>query len=53
MKGSYVIDTCLLNGLHFFTGVPDSLLKGLCDELYVRFGVSGDTHIVAHNEGGK
>ncbi|MBR2853673.1 MAG: phosphonopyruvate decarboxylase, partial [Clostridia bacterium] len=35
-----------------FTGVPDSLLKGLCDELYARYGADGDIHVVAHNEGG-
>ena len=52
MHASFLIDTCVRNGIDFFTGVPDSLLKALCNELYERFGTAGDTHIVAHNEGG-
>ena len=52
MKASLLLDLCLENGIDFFTGVPDSQLKGLCDELYARFGVSGKNHLVAHNEGG-
>ncbi len=35
----------------FFTGVPDSLLKPLCDHLYSKYGVCGNRHIVAANEG--
>lgn len=34
----------------FYTGVPDSQLKPLCDELYSKYGM-GDKHIVAANEG--
>ena len=52
MQASLFLDTCLKHGIGFFTGVPDSLLKGLCNELYDRFGTNGDTHVVAHNEGG-
>ena len=52
MLASFLLDTCLKSGIDFFTGVPDSLLKGLCDELYARFGTRSDTHVVAHNEGG-
>ena len=52
MNASLLIDTCLKEGINFFTGVPDSLLKGLCNELYSRYGSEGDIHIVAHNEGG-
>ena len=52
MKASLLIDTCLHEGIGFFTGVPDSLLKGLCNELYARYGTESDNHIVAHNEGG-
>ena len=52
MLASFFLDTCLKNGIDFFTGVPDSLLKGLCNELYTRYGTDSDTHIVAHNEGG-
>ena len=52
MNASVLLDLCLKNGIDFFTGVPDSQLKGLCDELYARYGVAGDQHLVAHNEGG-
>ncbi len=52
MNAAVLLDLCLKNGIDFFTGVPDSQLKGLCDELFSRFGTSGKTHIVAHNEGG-
>ena len=52
MRASFFLDTCLGAGIDFFTGVPDSLLKGLCNELYSRYGAGGDTHVVAHNEGG-
>ena len=52
MKASVLLDACSKAGIGFYTGVPDSLLKGLCDELYVRYGTESDTHIVAHNEGG-
>jgi phosphonopyruvate decarboxylase len=41
---------CLGIEASFFTGVPDSLLKGLCDYLYDRFGV-GNKHIIGANEG--
>ncbi len=37
-------------GCTFFTGVPDSQLKGLCDYLYDNNGISKD-HIIAANEG--
>ena len=52
MLASVLLDACMDAGIDFFTGVPDSFLKGLCDELYVRFGTDSPTHIVAHNEGG-
>ncbi len=52
MNASELLDRCLKSGIDFFTGVPDSQLKGLCDELYARYGTGGRTHIVAHNEGG-
>ena len=38
------------NNISFFTGVPDSQLKALCDCLMKRFGI-GEQHIVAANEG--
>jgi phosphonopyruvate decarboxylase len=34
----------------FFTGVPDSQLKALCDALMERYGIS-ERHIIAANEG--
>lgn len=52
MQASFLLDTCISNGIDFFTGVPDSLLKSLCNELFDRFGADGSSHIVAHNEGG-
>lgn len=52
MLASVLLDECLKAGIDFFTGVPDSFLKGLCDELYGRFGTDSAAHIVAHNEGG-
>lgn len=52
MLASVLLDECLKAGIDFFTGVPDSFLKGLCDELYGRFGTDSTAHIVAHNEGG-
>ena len=52
MQASLLLDTCLDAGIDFFTGVPDSLLKALCNELYSRYGTDSDAHVVAHNEGG-
>lgn len=37
------------NGIDFFTGVPDSLLKDFCG--YVTDNVSGEEHIISSNEG--
>lgn len=37
-------------GVSFFTGVPDSQLKALCDTLYSKYKLGKD-HIVAANEG--
>ncbi len=52
MNASLFLDICRDAGIDFYTGVPDSLLKGLCDELFDRYGTDSDTHVVAHNEGG-
>ena len=52
MLAKILLQRCAEAGIDFFTGVPDSQLKGLCDELYARFGTDGKQHIVAHNEGG-
>ena len=52
MLASVLLNNCLNEGINFFAGVPDSLLKGLCNELYAVYGIEGNNHIVAHNEGG-
>ena len=49
---SLLLDACRNAGIDFYTGVPDSLLSALCNELFDRFGTDGDKHVVAHNEGG-
>ena len=38
-------------GADFYTGVPDSLLRSLCDYLYNTYGIDGKHHVVAANEG--
>ena len=38
-------------GADFYTGVPDSQLKALCNYLMDRYGVDGQHHIIAANEG--
>ena len=35
----------------FFTGVPDSQLKALCDYLMEKYGIDPNHHIIAANEG--
>ena len=52
MDASRLLDLCEQAGIDFYTGVPDSFLKGLCNELFDRFGTRGGKHTVAHNEGG-
>lgn len=39
-----------ISGAKFYTGVPDSLLRPLCDYLMNTYGIS-ENHIVAANEG--
>ena len=38
-------------GADFFTGVPDSQLKALCNYLMSTYGVDGKHHLIAANEG--
>ena len=38
-------------GSEFYTGVPDSQLKALCDCLTDRYGTDGEHHIIGANEG--
>lgn len=51
MDAQHLLSACADAGIDFFTGVPDSQLKGLCDTLYATCGVAGKQHIVAANEG--
>jgi len=51
MQASFLLDACRAAGIDFYTGVPDSFLRGLCDELYTRYGTDGKHHLVAANEG--
>jgi phosphonopyruvate decarboxylase len=45
-----MVNTDFLKDYEFFAGVPDSLLKPLCNELMYLFGISRK-HIIAANEG--
>jgi phosphonopyruvate decarboxylase len=38
-------------GADFYTGVPDSQLKALCNYLMDTFGIDQHHHIIAANEG--
>ena len=38
-------------GADFYTGVPDSQLKALCDYLIKEYGIDQKHHIIAANEG--
>ncbi len=38
-------------GSDFYTGVPDSQLRALCDYLMARYGIDPKHHIIAANEG--
>ena len=38
-------------GADFYSGVPDSQLKALCDYLMGTYGIDGKHHIIAANEG--
>ena len=51
MDAQHLLSACKDAGIDFFTGVPDSQLKGLCDTLFATYGVEGKHHIVAANEG--
>ncbi len=49
IKPSEFFNILIDNGVDFFTGVPDSLLKDIC--LYIDNNVSNNEHIIAANEG--
>ncbi|MCR4702510.1 MAG: phosphonopyruvate decarboxylase [Saccharofermentans sp.] len=38
-------------GADFFTGVPDSQLKALCNYLMAKYGIDSAHHVIAANEG--
>jgi phosphonopyruvate decarboxylase len=38
-------------GGDFYTGIPDSQLKALCDYLMKIYGIDSKHHIIAANEG--
>ncbi len=40
-----------ITGAEFYTGVPDSQLKALCDYLMDEYGIDPKRHIIAANEG--
>ena len=44
------MDVSFFNNFDFFTGVPDSQLKALCNYLMCNYGIS-NKHIIAANEG--
>ena len=46
-----VEDFVKILGSDFYTGVPDSQLKALCDYLMNQYGISKKHHIIAANEG--
>ncbi len=46
----YFVETLSKNGISFFAGVPDSLLKNIC--AYITDNVSAENNIIAANEGG-
>ena len=50
IKAKFLYDSFKRNGVDFFTGVPDSLLKDFCS--YVSDNSSTENHIISANEGG-
>jgi len=44
-------DLIRITGADFFTGVPDSQLRALCDALMNRYGIDPEHHVIAANEG--
>lgn len=46
----FFVDTLANNGMSFFAGVPDSLLKNIC--AYITDNVQAKDNIIAANEGG-
>jgi phosphonopyruvate decarboxylase len=46
-----VEDLVEIIGADFYTGVPDSQLKALCNYLMNTYGIDGNHHVIAANEG--
>jgi len=49
IKPDIFYNTISDNGINFFTGVPDSLLKGFCN--YIQNNIPQKNHIISANEG--
>lgn len=47
---AYLVNILKDNGIEFYTGVPDSLLKGIC--AYITDKIEAEAHVIAANEGG-
>jgi phosphonopyruvate decarboxylase len=52
MTADQLLEIFNRNGINFFCGVPDSLLKPFCDVIYSKYCKDPAYHIVTHNEGG-
>jgi len=50
IKAKNFYESLKRNGVDFFTGVPDSLLKDICS--YVSDNSSSENHVISANEGG-
>ncbi len=50
IEPKFFVDTLANNGMSFFAGVPDSLLKNIC--AYITDNVQAKDNIIAANEGG-
>jgi phosphonopyruvate decarboxylase len=52
MRADRLLEILNNNGIDFFCGVPDSLLKPFCDATYTKYGKDPVCHVITHNEGG-
>ncbi len=50
LEPRFFIDALAAEGIDFFTGVPDSLLKAIC--AYITANLPASNHVIAANEGG-
>ena len=51
MDAIILLEACEEAGIDFYTGVPDSQLKALCDYLMATYGIDPKHHVIAANEG--